>query len=127
MDRDFTNAIACKVENEKRAAGAVYDTRTVGRGEADVVFRLMGVTLEVAAVERARIDVADALVIALKIDAFADPHRPGGVAVRQWQALEITVCVCVDPDFAGGAAAVALPSRGVRSIAPDCRAAVWPV
>src|SRR5581483_11321056 len=83
----------------------------------------MRVALDVAAVQRTRIDIPDTFVVGKEEDALADPHRPYRIA-GQTQALEFTGVLRIDPYFAGRPAAVAFPVRRIVLVAPDHHAAV---
>ncbi len=76
-------------------------------------------TRDVAAVERTRVDVADAFVIGEKVDAIADPHRPSGVTVGKFEFFEVAAMRCIGPDLARRSAAIALPARGIERVATE--------
>src|SRR6185503_14571722 len=72
-----------------------------------------------AAVGAAGIEVADALEVGQEPDAAAQPERTGDVALQPGEARELALARNVEPQGAGGAAAVALPARWVGGVAPD--------
>ena len=82
----------------------------VGGGVADVEVLVVRVAAQVAAVGQDGIEVSVALVVGQERDPSLDPQGVGEVSVqRSSEPDEFTVSVGVDPQLAGGAAAVALP------------------
>ena len=100
--------------------GGVDDRRAVGVGEAGVEVVVVGVATQVPAVEVARVDVADAVVVGDEPDPITDQHGGGDVA-RQvgQQPLEGPGPVTVQPQVAGGATAVPLPAPLVGGVPPE--------
>ena len=97
----------------------VGDAATVGRGEADVEVLVMGVAAQVLPVGAAGVEVPVRLVVGEEVDARADPHRVREVAAQRHQRRPRAVAPDVDPDRAGGAAAVALPAGRVARVTTD--------
>ena len=84
----------------------------VGTQRPRVRIAVVAVPAQVGAVRADRVDVAPALVVGDEHDPVADPVRVlqlGRVVAEQ--PLERAAAVAVDPQLAGGAAAVALPGR----------------
>jgi hypothetical protein len=75
------------LEQPQLAATRVDDPPPVGAGVARVPAFMIGVPLQVAAVQRARVDVAGALVVTDEREPPADDHRAGELA---WQVREDT-------------------------------------
>src|SRR5947209_9923803 len=58
-------------------------------------------------------------MIGKEIDAVSNPHGPRRISVGQTQPFELTSFVRVDPYFARGTAAIALPSRRIALVTSD--------
>jgi hypothetical protein len=82
-------------------------------GIAHIILGVVRVLLQVAAIRQAGVDIGDALVVGDKIDALANPHRSGEVAVGRFEPLKLPVAFVVDPEHAGGAAPIAFPAGRV--------------
>ncbi len=115
-DVELARLRASRPSTSQSRAGAVEDDAlAVGGGVAGVELagRVDPVAAQVAAVGRAGVQVGDALVVGQEREPVADPHRRGQVAVEVGlEAGELPAAVRVEPQLAGGAAAVALPPRG---------------
>src|SRR6185503_6836933 len=88
-------------------------------GIAGVEVLVVSVAAKVAPGRRARVEVAVPLVIGEEPDAPRDPHRAGDVSARWCERREAAVTFAIDPQRAGGAAAIALPARRIRRIAAE--------
>ena len=111
------------IEQPQLAAARVDDPLPVGAGLACIPALVIGVPPQVAAVQRAGVDVAGALVVTDEREPPADDHRAGelGRQVREHApersrgSASRTRCIGNDrrgranPQAPGGAAAVALP------------------
>ena len=104
--------------------GVIDDAPPIRRRVADIVIVVVGVTLQLAPVGAAAIEVADAFVVADKIDVsrtvvVVQPHGRRQVArqIRQ-QPHEIAVAVGVHPKLPRRAPAIPLPARRVAGVAP---------
>ena len=118
-DRDAPRGVGLGVEQPDLRAALVDDATAVAGSVARVEVGMVGVPLQAAAVGQARVQVAHALEVGQEVDAAADPHRAGDVAGQLGDAAEAAVALGVDPQVAGGAAAVALPARRVGGVAAD--------
>ncbi len=110
--------------HQPEVAGALVDhAGAVAGGVAGVELLVVGVAAQAGAVGQAGVEVADALVVGEEGDAAADEHRRVQVPLDVLQQAH-----AVQPEPAGGAAAVALPGRGlVRWLAGEQQAAVLAV
>ena len=103
--------VGVEVRQEPDAACGLEDNALTVRGRvADVETFEVGVPAEIPALRGDRVQVAVAFVVGEEGDASVDPHGVGEVAVQfRHQAFKFPAAVRVDPQLAGGAAAVALP------------------
>ena len=122
---DFAVAPVCGVKDVEVSPGVIDDALTVAGRIAGVVVRVIRVAGQVAAVGSSAVEVADALVIADKVDApqglaVDNPHRGSDIPghIRQ-KGLKVAVPVAVQPEMAGRTTPVAFPAGGVASIAPQ--------
>ncbi len=107
------------VQDPDVARDVVHDPHPVRRRVADVEAVVVGVPPQVAAVERGRVNVAGALVVGEEHQPAADEHRRGELAIGVAQhSGEERIVAGRDPEPAPGAAAVALPERGVAAHPP---------
>jgi hypothetical protein len=102
----------------------IDDALAIGGRVAHVEIRVVGGAAQVGAIRRATVEVADALMVAHKKDARTccglQPQGRRQVAGQVGQQPhELAVAAAVDPEVAGGAAAVALPARRVAGVAAD--------
>ena len=98
----------CEVVDDPQVASAlVHDTGAVARGVAGVERVVVGVAAQTGAVVGAGVEVADALVVGEEGDPAADEHGGGEVPAEVRQEP-----FAVQPETAGGTAAVALPGGG---------------
>ena len=108
----------------KFCARVIHNPPAVGRGEAHIVFLVVRVALQVRAVRQAGIEVRDSLIVRHKVDALANPHRSGVVALGGFEEGEGSRAVAVNPEHACRAAPIAFPAGGVHRVAPDNHPAV---
>ena len=80
---------------------------------------VLGVALLTRSVGSAGIEVAHAFAVRQEIEALSDPHRARDVAFEFLQTPELARALGIDPQMAGGAAAVAFPARRVGGVAAD--------
>ena len=119
VDVEPDAAVLGGVEQPQLGTALVDDALAVAGGVAGVIVGVVGVAAQRAAVGRARIEVAGAFEVAQEIQALADPHRRRDVAPQLVQAAEDAAAGGVDPQVAGGAAAITLPARRVGGVAAD--------
>jgi len=118
-DVEALAATTARVEHVEVGAGVVDDPPAVGLGETDVEVLVVRVAPQPFAVWIHRVEVAVALVVGEEPDARADPHRRREVARQVDQLRVLPVAIAIDPESAGGAAAVALPARRVAHVSPE--------
>ena len=118
-DLDLAVALARRVEQADLRAALVDDAPAVGLRMAGVEGLVVGVPAQLAAVGPARVEVADAVAVAEEPDPAVEPHRAGEVARQRLHPPEAAVAFGIDPQRAGGAAAIALPARRVGGVAAD--------
>ena len=123
---DRRDRVGSDVVKRNRAAVGVNDALAVRRGKTNVILVLVRVPSQLAAVQRARINIADALVIRQEVNAIADPHRPARITVGQREPREDAAAHRIDPNLAGGTAAITLPSRRVGGVASNNHSPVRP-
>src|SRR5208283_5102606 len=108
-----------RVEHPQIRAALIGNAPAVALRVASVEIVVIGMPTHVRAVGQARIQITHALGVGQVIYAATEPHRARDIARQLGHAPVVSRTFGVDPEIARGAAAVALPARRVRGIAPD--------
>ena len=127
VDGDRFAAARCPVVHVEIGPGVIDDTLPVAAWVARVKVLVVRMAAQVGALGRAAVQIADAFVIAHKIDARSQPHGRGDVAVQlRQQADKLPVAAAVDPQVARCTAPIALPACRVTHPTADDYGSIRP-
>jgi hypothetical protein len=97
LDRNARRAAERRIEQMNLGAALIDDALAVGLCVPDVVVVVIRVAPHIGPVRQARIKIADALGIGEVMNAVADPHRAGQIALELVHPPERPGTGCIDP------------------------------
>ena len=119
LDLEPPGRIVRRVEQPEVGATLIDDTPAIGLGMAGVVVVVVAVAAQITLVWQAGVEIAHALGVGKEVDAVADPHRVGQVALEPAHPSKCSAAFGVDPEVPRRPATVALPARRVGGVASD--------